>query len=408
MSAAASAKAERARRSQETSDLILAEAAGLLAEQGLDRCSAIALAQRCGMSTGPIYSRYDTPEDVAVDLWQHALDPALAGLLDLLSHAAKNSDSAIEQLAAELTRPRPVTAAICELVAVARRYPQLAEQIRGDLVSRLRAHCAAQPELPPAMAIGQVSFFLGGVMLAPVVAPEPTSRWRVALGLIAELGEDTAARGVAPVDSRATVMPMPEPTAGDPLQDDLAKAVMAVVARVGYERATATRIARQAQRGFSTFYGHFASKDECLVSVVTALIDQIIGISVRGFVGAGREEFIAASVANARGLVADENRENRHLRVETMIAARHYPEIADVAGRLYAAVQAEIEQALGANAPAVSRERANAYWALVRSNSIGMSLLATATPFLDDVDWTPASAGLFGLLERTGGATAPS
>lgn len=385
----------RSERSEETTRLILAEGLGLVAEEGLDRSSAISLAKRCGLSTGPVYARYDTPEDVAVDLWQRTLDPALAELLHGLRAAVAGSAAATADLAAEMLRPAPTTAAICELVAVARRYPQLAEQIREDLGSRLRAHLAAQPAVPPAMVLGQVSFLLGSLTLAPIVAEENRADGSGSLGLIAEICADVPARSAPRVDPEPRVMPLPESATGDPLRDELAEAVTAVVARVGFEHATATRIARQAGRGFSTYYKRFSSKDELLVSIVASLVEQIVRISARGFAGLSREEFIAGSVANARGLCAEENRENRHLRVEVMVAARHHPEIAEVVDRVYATARGEIEQEFRRTTAAADRERAMDYWALVRANNIGMSVLASATSMLQGVDWTPASAGLF-------------
>ncbi|MFM8236767.1 MAG: TetR/AcrR family transcriptional regulator [Actinomycetota bacterium] len=396
-------RAARAQRSAETSDLILAEALGLVAEQGLDRTSVISLAQRCGLSTGPVYARYDTLDDIASDLWSCTLAPALVILLGLVRESVAGSAPAAKALSAELVRPSPTTAAICELVAVARRYPQLGEVVREDLGTQLRAHCVAQPELPEALALGQVTFLLGSAFLAPIARRCTRAQWQACLSLLRELSGDSAARAASGIEAPARAMGIPSPSTDDPRLDELAAAVMTVIARVGFEQATTSRIARQMQRGFSSSYARFSSKNELLVAVVSTLVDQIVGMSVRVPFGAGGDEFIAASVANIGGLVAEVNRENRHLRVEMMVAARHRPEIAAIIGPGYDVVLSEVDTMLSPGTSATIKARAHSYWALVRSANIGMSLLASASPVLGNIDWSAVSTGLFGVLSGLGG-----
>ena len=176
-----------------------------------------------------------------------------------------------------------------------------------------------------------------------------------------------------------------------------------MIAQVGYDKASANRIARRAGHGFSSIYSHYESKEEFMEATVNLLIDQIITQSVQGFIGVTREEFIANSVANALGLSSEQNRLNRHLRTEVILAARHHLVISDHLNAAYELVIAFGREAYAQQFPTFTDEHTpilRAKWLLVRSNGFGMSLLRSNTPMAAEIDWTPASIALRNLTER--------
>jgi AcrR family transcriptional regulator len=189
--------------------------------------------------------------------------------------------------------------------------------------------------------------------------------------------------------------------------DEFVTATMTVIARVGYDNATSTRIARLTGRGFSTIYNHYASKEELMVASVAALLDQIISVSIRAFVGLDRDQYLDLSVANAKAIVGPEGRDNRNLRLETVLAARHHDDVRPLVSKGYEAMRAAlIEAAHSVANRSIPEADLQQLWLLLRSNNIGMSLIASSTSAYQGIDWTPASAALHNLVTNClGGAS---
>jgi hypothetical protein len=81
-------------------------------------------------------------------------------------------------------------------------------------------------------------------------------------------------------------------------------------------------------------------------------------------------------------------------------AARHHVLISDALTRGYERLRALahslVTEEFGATE--LQQEHLGAYWAMVRANSYGISLLASATRLGHDIDWRPASAALYELF----------
>jgi AcrR family transcriptional regulator len=381
---------------------ILEEALAMVARHGLDETSAASLAKAVGTSIGPIYARYDTMEDLAVDLWQHRVRAHLRSLLELVRASSAGELDARAELAAELATPSVTSSALVELLAVARRHTYLRELIVDDTTSDLEEHVAAQRGVPQSLAVTQADVLLGGLFVAPVGAALPSEDHAGVLTLLGEACDDPIARAATPVPAEPATLPLPALATGDELVDDFTKAVMEVIAQVGYAKASANRIARRAGHGFSAVYSHYDSKDEFMEAAVNLLIDQLLTTSVEPFIGVERQAFIEASVANAKGLVSEANRLNRHLRIEITLAARHHPVLAEHMNAGYEAVLAVGRSRYEEHYPDFDDETAavlRRIWLLIRSNGFGLSLLRSCAPELAQIEWTPASTALRDLTE---------
>ncbi len=397
-----SVHSSRSQRSLDTTAHIKQEGLAFLAELGVDLMSTKDLAIRAGISTGPIYARYDTIEDLVLDLWCETLHPEFLRLLAVIRPAMAGAEDERRELAELLAEPTVKLQAIVEVLSVARRYPQLAERVGIDLARAFSDHINAQPTTAPAVAMAQCTTTFGSLFLSPMVPRESVADWEGMINLVGRASQDASALTEPHREVEPTIIELPTIATGDVVVDEFVVAAMTVIARVGFEQATSTRIARVAGRGFSTIYNHYSSKEELMVATVESMIQQNIEISFRGFAGLDRDAYISASSANAFGMVSDINRENRQLRIEVLMSARHHKEIGSFAeqgyGDMYTALREAIIQMVGAERAVEMLPRATPLWLTLRSNNIGMTLLANVSSVLKEVDWIPASAALYGLI----------
>ncbi len=66
-------RVSRAQKTREVQEAITASALELLAAFGVDGLALTKIAAHAGMSNGPLYGRYDSAEDVALELWEEKL-----------------------------------------------------------------------------------------------------------------------------------------------------------------------------------------------------------------------------------------------------------------------------------------------------------------------------------------------
>ena len=249
----------RRRRSHAAAnDLVLRDISlQLLAESGLDGLSFSDLAQRSGLTRTPIYARYDSPEDVAVELWSDLLVDHLDHLMELNAEwYAGSGDRPSDELLAEFSAPSRQSAALIEVLAVARRFPYLQDVVAESLGRRVEAYVAASGA-PRAVAVTQLSILLGTLFLAPVVGPTVGNGWALALPVAKELLTDTEAWGAPTRAVEPVEIPLPSPTFDDEILDVFVPAIMRVISRSGYEHASANRIARETDRAFNAVYERF-------------------------------------------------------------------------------------------------------------------------------------------------------
>jgi len=146
----------------------------ILASRGLDLLTFSDLAKEAGLSRAPIYSRYDSLEDVAIELWESAFEPALKNLFATTSRWHQGSDPAnFAEIAQLLTEPSPELRGLVEILGVARRFPSLQDIVRRSLESELDRYIEGE-SVPASIVISQFNVSLGAVFLAPFLSPSGT------------------------------------------------------------------------------------------------------------------------------------------------------------------------------------------------------------------------------------------
>ena len=377
-------RAERARNVQTAID---AAALDLLCTHGLDGLALTKVAELASLSNGPLYGRYDSPEDIALDLWERcAREHFTTAVIEFADWLTTTGSDAPELGTRELEQPSPLTIAAVEIVAVARRFPLLADTVRTDLEALLTALARRRPELPTTLTTTALTVTIGRVMLRGLLPDEHTD-WSRGAGFLRDVITDASKRTGPSYAPDPLALTMPSAASGDERLDVFIDAVASVVSRVGYERATAQRIARAAGQSFSSAYAHADSKDALMRAAISATIEQLIATGDVAFADLGGEDYLRAVVALERGLCSDTNRAIRTLRVETFLAALHHPELGEV---LRASLTGALEFISSLFDPSLgSVADARAVWHVSRCVGIGTVTLSLAVPGLVDLDWTP-------------------
>ena len=389
----------RAQRAREVQEAIDAAVLRILPLHGVDGLALTKVAEAAGLSNGPLYGRYDSSEDIALDLWDRLLRAHFVQLTTALANWLTDPDASMPtDLVTELESPSPETIAAVEIIAVARRFPLLADSVRDEIERVLETLCAEHPKFPDTILLPAISALVGITMYRGML-PSALVDWPRALGFVRDAANAPDVRAGTRLDAVPVELSIPTATTGDENLDAFVDAVMTVVSRVGFERTTAHRIARAAGHSFSTAYSHAGSKDELMRMAIGAMIAQIINTGDVIFMDLSGEDYVRAVVSLQRGLTADSNRALRQLRVESLLAAAHDEHLGD-------ALRAILSDALGRVSTVFEGSRtaiddAITTWHLSRAAGMGLVTVSLAAPRLADLDWTPFARVAQHVIERT-------
>lgn len=392
-------RVSRAQKTREVQETITASALELLTANGVDGLALTKIAAHAGMSNGPLYGRYDSAEDVALELWDQKLrDHFRRLILEFDSFASSKELEPSEWLLRELETPSALTAAAIEVVAVARRFPLLVDSVRNEVDSLFQQICSNNPEIPPAICALRLTVPTGCVVTSRSV-PKSRPPWKAILLRFRETALDPANLNQQGLGSSPVLLPLPEPDTGDVGLDEFVSAVMEVVARVGFEKTTAHRVARAAGHSFSSAYTHVGTKDELMHMAIGQMMSQIWRTGTASFLDLGPDDYKAAIVALHLGLVAEANRPIRQLRTETTVAMRHHPDLAAAGQKRTAASLAVVLDAVEKADPATTE--AAAFWYLTMASGMGTVVLSLLTEAFRHIDWTPLAAVAYEMALET-------
>jgi len=390
-SAPARPKVSRAQKTREVQEAITASALELLAENGVDGLALTKIAAHAGMSNGPLYGRYDSAEDVALELWDEKLrDHFRRLILEFDTFASSNDSKPSEWLLQELETPSALTAAAIEVVCVARRFPLLVDSVRDEVDSLFQHICAEHPDIPPSICSLRLTVPTGCILTSRSV-PKSRPPWKAILLRFRESALDPANLNQHGLTADPVSLSIPAPDTGDVGLDEFVYAVMEVVARVGFEKTTAHRVARAAGHSFSSAYTHVGTKDELMHMAIGQMMTQIWRTGTASFLELSPEGYKNAVVALQCGLVAESNRPIRQLRTETTVAMRHHTDLASAGRKRTAASLAIVLDAVEKADPAAT-EGAAAFWYLTAASGIGTVSLSLLTDSFRNFDWTPLAA----------------
>ncbi|HET9730132.1 MAG TPA: helix-turn-helix domain-containing protein, partial [Acidimicrobiia bacterium] len=273
-----------------------------------------------------------------------------------------------------------------DLLTTARRIDELQEVVLPDL-EQWMTRWGASPRSRDRRRRTQVVFTLGTIwgILLHIVPSHRTLDWRpVLLRLRWSFSQPYDEPSDRFVGDR--VEPIRAAT-GDIVEDALTDAVAAVIARVGLERATGSRIARRANLTPGAIYGRYATKEDLLDRAVVTLL----GKRFTDDLIANSYTFTAADpgTATARivsGYLSQPREQWRHFRIETQLAARHHPRIAATVNQVQEDALVEYLEALGAGTPEEQRAL-EILGRFVQLTPIGLSFVDLVIPGLQTIDW---------------------
>ena len=228
---------------------------------GLDDLRSARVAKAAGLTTGALYSRFENADEMLVGMWQQRIaEPFLNHVRDTVRYVRGELPERHAVVEA-LETPSPLLRLGGEFCVVASRNVTVGEVVIPALkttLADLGLHHESDP-LAGAIVMVSASAAVGTALRAIVSETNP--------------GWSASARSLRVACSRIERKPYVEPprdlppdpiNTGNPVRDALLFSAKRVVANVGFQRATVSRIARRASLTQSAIYQLWPDKESML------------------------------------------------------------------------------------------------------------------------------------------------
>ena len=337
-------------KSEATRLRLLDCAAAEVLESGPDHVGFTAIARRAQMSTGALYARYENVDELLLELWMFKGLPTLRTLAadmeeSLTGDAAR---AARRRVADALSEPDSDLALLVSLLMVARRNEALGEFVVPSTESVLENAMRVAPAFD--FYLGQVLGIAMGVRGAAMSGLD----WYSPVSIVASATRDATPPVVIDPSSPAIA----ETSSGGPDIDEmdarLFQAVSKVIARVGVDKATISRIARHADVNPASIYLRYEDKNALFSACIAHVMASTYGQNERLITyynhgvdqqkGMGGERY---GVVMFRGNQSEEHAQTRRLRLETMFAAAHHDHLCAITKKVFAEILSDEERQLG-------------------------------------------------------------
>ena len=300
---------------------------------GADDFGFTAIARRAGLSTGALYARYENNDELLIDVWNSRAWPAFTSFMSDAFNATKSpadAEATVRVLDAMEKQDPDLVAAIALLV-IARRNDTLKEVVFAPVQNFFTSALSTCPS-----AVHVAAYLVGEILVAKAFTRK-TEGWREFTPEFFEVCGNATAQPVPPqeVDS----FPNTNPADLDNFDIQLFDALSEVIARIGVERATVSRIARRANVNPATIYARYPSK----LSMISRCVDHYLSAVVKGYFALDErvtspESLIANMVHLFRARNSNKWETVRRFRLESVYAAWHNEELqrvyADAYGRI--------------------------------------------------------------------------
>jgi AcrR family transcriptional regulator len=312
----------RSGRALANDEIIRTAAANEIVRVGVDRLSPREIAQVAGLTHGAIYARFESVDELLIDLWNSTLRERLAIMSQLSKSVAMDpSARTVGELFDFLRHADACDLAAIEVLLVSRRIPSLGEETEGFV----REHLETIEASPATHMCAVVLFGLAMVQIFVNAQFGSDSEYESALEklLIDALGTTTPDSRGGNSRVNPTRVPVQNDRArhlsGRDLRSDLAHATYDVVGKSGCVGATISRIARRSNCSPAAIYLLHRSKQDLMVS---ALVDLMAAngkdvVAVEEMLGEG----YLTELLNSE--TADESKLRRNFALEMAIAAGH-------------------------------------------------------------------------------------
>lgn len=385
--------AQSVRRDGEILDAALEE----VVQSGVDQLGMHPVARRVGVTAGAIYARHETPDELAVAVWADRCGPATLQLIDdCLAVALGHRDGG--DLVERAVSATPAVRAGLEMLAIARRRPDLTEVMQPEVLDRLDWESRDPRER------ARIAFLVGivwGIVLHDNVSDVEPDVWRLAMALINRaLATDTElpdGEWQPEVGDRITSR------TGDALRDALVDSAAAVIGQVGLQSTTVSRVGRRAGLTAGAVYTQYASKDDLLIDAIRVLLDEAVTDN-RPLTDRTVDRIemgnVAAHLLTRGG--GEKRRPWLRFRLEAYIAASHRRDLAAVLDELHTSGRGRYHAML---APAGVKPSVADLVAIVgQAIPLGLAVLDSYVDGLDAIDFRHVTMPLLGYVADASGA----
>ena len=385
--------AQSVRRDGEILDAALEE----VVQSGTDQLGMHPVARRVGVTAGAIYARHETPDELAVAVWTDRCGPETLQLIDdCLAVALGHRDGG--DLVERAVSATPAVRAGLEMLAIARRRPDLAEVMQPEVLDRLDWASRDPRER------ARIAFLVGivwGIVLHDNVSDVEPDIWRLAMVLINRaLATDTE---LSDGEWQPEVGDRITSRTGDALRDALVDSAAAVIGQVGLQSTTVSRVGRRAGLTAGSVYTQYASKDDLLIDAIRVLLDEAVTDN-RPLTDRTVDRIemgnVAAHLLTRGG--GEKRRPWLRFRLEAYIAASHRRDLAAVLDELHTNGRGRYHAML---APAGVKPSVADLVAIVgQAIPLGLAVLDSYVDGLDAIDFRHVTMPLLGYVADASGA----
>ena len=382
-------------KARQTDLKVATSAARAVKTVGVDQMALTRVAADAGFSSGAIYARCDDRSELVVLSWEKSFWPMLSGIMSTLVTAviderpediARVRDLFVSATAADAV---PDLGSAMEIIVSSRRDEVIAEVVQRDINGLLEDH-GVGPATDGAnrqAVVAAVATLFGASLLNSVHNPDLVTP--LDPSALFDMFTKTVKTATKPPKSTTSVRgsaPYVFPSTFDEVRDALITASEYVIARSGVHRATVSRIARRAGVSVGAIYGLYENKDALVSDCIHVLFPPQSRQDAEDWMRVFTADDQRAMVGDIlRNYMSDNLDQWRRFRLETLIAARHNPMIAEqIAVYAQNTRNAILEAATRAPAKAAIRPDTGLS---SRSGVLGLSVLEIVDPTIRSLDW---------------------
>jgi len=364
------------------------------AAHGLDDMRSGRVAQRAGLTTGSLYSRYENNDEMLVAMWMERVrEPFLAHVANTVQFVRGTlpRDHAVRR---DIEQPSELLTLGAEFVVLASRNDTVGEVVIHDLVATMSAHGITDKcdRLSGAIGMAAASAAVGTALRAIVTGGNPG--WAMALIALRAAAKHAVALPHEPRTDDVTPLPI---NTGNPIRDELMTSAKRVVARVGFKGATITRIARRAGFATSAIYQLWPDKESMLNDAIheVSLLDYSVNSRSKEEATTHERPDLGFADSWYYGLMPA-RRVRLNFRLECVIASRHHPTTRAIMLRS----NDQMDAILRAAFPRMPHSQVTAILAMEQSLGYGFVALNKFAPSPQRFDYFSYMAALAGLVAR--------
>ena len=242
-------------------------------ETGWDSVTFSGVAKRAGLTVGAVYGRAENTSELGIDLWENRVDAWLASSIDGILDAAEAGDEVgLRRLMKQWDTSTDETGVAIELLVAALFDADLAEVIEACVRKILGARCVPSRDVTASAAASntlEASFIFGrAIAICAGTKPDPITKHQISVLAGHHSGKTRRKINVRPQELKWER----DNVDVNAQEERILRAVLNVIGRVGYKRATVARIARTAGVTRGAVMSHYKDKNQLIAKAVDAYL----------------------------------------------------------------------------------------------------------------------------------------